>query len=72
VIASWTAVSGTTPVVITAAYMSDRDMLTGGEIAAIVIGSFIGAVIIIFFLVLLIKFCAYGCASVVAEPKMMM
>lgn len=48
--------------------------LTGGEIAAIVIGSCVGAFIVALIAAILIRWCAYGCMTpaMVAAPKMMM
>lgn len=46
--------------------------ITGGEIAAIVIGAFIGFVMIVVTAIFLIRWCAFGMMAPVAAPKMMM
>lgn len=46
--------------------------ITGGEVAAIVIGSFIALVMIIVALVFFFRWCTYGMMAPVAAPKMMM
>lgn len=53
---------------------SSCSTITGGEVAAIVIGSIIGAFIVCMLIGILIRYCAYGCMNpaMVAAPKMMM
>lgn len=50
----------------------NKSGLTGGEIAAIVIGSFIGAVMIIIAFIFLVRWCTVGMRVPTAAPKMMM
>lgn len=48
--------------------------ITAGEIASIVIGAFVGFLILCFLIAMFIRWCAYGCMmpAMVAAPKMMM
>jgi len=46
--------------------------LSGGEVAAIVIGSVIGAIMLVIAVVFFIKWCTYGMMAPVAATKMMM
>lgn len=50
----------------------NKSGISGGDIAAIVIGSVIAAVMIIVAAVFLIRWCTFGMMAPVAAPKMMM
>lgn len=73
-ISDWAANSANGSTIVVALSDINKSGLTGGEVAAIVIGSCAGALLVALLAGIFIRWCAYGCMypAAVAAPKMMM
>lgn len=73
-ISDWAANSVNGSSIVIALSDINKSGLTGGEVAAIVIGSCAGALLVALLAGIFIRWCAYGCMypAAVAAPKMMM